>query len=141
MRLYKDQPSGTIARARELRRDAPEPERQLLRALKEAFPSLKWRRQAPIGPFYADILCFAERMIVEVDGDTHALREKRDASRTKIMESEGFCVLRFANNDVMENLEGVIAAISLSLREREGARSAKPSGKGEDSSEDEGSAE
>ena len=117
MRLYKDQPSGTIDRARQLRRDAPEPERRLLRALREAFPALKWRHQAPVGPFYADILCFSERLVVEVDGDTHTERAERDASRTKIIEGEGFRVLRFANGDVMQNLDGVLAAISLSLRE------------------------
>ncbi|GGA34923.1 endonuclease domain-containing protein [Sphingomonas psychrolutea] len=141
MRLYDNQPSGTVPRARQLRRDAPEPERWLLRALRETFPTLKWRHQAPVGPFYADILCFSEKLVIEVDGDTHADQAGRDASRTKIIEGEGCRVLRFSNNDVMENREGVVAAISLSLREREGARSAKPRGKGEDSTNEKGSAE
>ncbi|URW75493.1 DUF559 domain-containing protein [Sphingomonas donggukensis] len=121
MRLYENQPSGTVDRARQLRRDAPEPERRLLRAIREAFPQLKWRHQAPAGPFYADILCFSERLVIEVDGDTHAGEESRDATRTAIIAREGFGVLRFANADVMQNLEGVIARISLSLREREEA--------------------
>ena len=131
MRLYQDQPSGTVSRAKQLRREASPPERRLLRALREAFPTHKWRHQAPVGPFYADILCFSEALVIEVDGDTHAETMERDTARTRFIEGEGYRVLRFRNSDVMGNIDGVIAQISLSLREREGARSAKPSGKGE----------
>ncbi|WP_404371695.1 endonuclease domain-containing protein [Sphingomonas sp. MMS24-J45] len=140
MRLYANQPIGTVPRARQLRRDAPEPERRLLRALKQAFPSMKWRHQAPVGPFYVDILCFSEKLVIEVDGDTHADREWRDASRTNVIEDEGFRVLRVSNNDVMQNLDGVIAQISLSVQEREGAHRASD-GKGEDSTNGKGRAE
>ena len=121
MRLYDGQPGGTIADLRQFRREAPAPERRLLRALKEAFLHLRWRHQAPVGPFRADILCFSERLIIEVDGDTHASTEMYDARRTAFIKREGFRVLRFTNAEVMQNLEGVIAAASLSLREREGA--------------------
>jgi very-short-patch-repair endonuclease len=118
---------GTVPRARQLRRDAPDPERRLLRALREGFPDLKWRHQAPIGPFYADILCFSKKLVVEVDGDTHADRQQRDAARTAVIESEGFRVIRFGNEEVMRNLDSVIATVakSLSHREREGAPQAR----------------
>ncbi|WP_066798490.1 endonuclease domain-containing protein [Sphingomonas soli] len=132
MRLYQNQPSGTLPRARQLRRDAPEPERRLLRALREAFPILKWRHQAPVGPFYVDILCFSQALAVEVDGDTHAEAAARDAARTAVIESEGFRVIRFTNHEVMQNLDGVLTQISLSFQEREGARRVS-GGKGEDS--------
>ncbi|MEH3157561.1 MAG: DUF559 domain-containing protein [Sphingomonas taxi] len=131
MRLYEDQPSGTVPRARQLRRDAPEPERRLLHALREAFPHLKWRHQAPVGPFYADMLCLSEKLVIEVDGDTHAGAGNRDASRAAFMAGKGYRTLRFSNADVMTNLEGVITQISFSLREKEGARTAKPCGKDE----------
>ena len=121
MRLYKDQPAGTVVRARQLRRDASEPERRLLRALRESFPSCKWRHQTPIGPFYADILCFAEHLVIEVDGDTHADREQRDAARTAIIEDEGFRVLRYANGEVMTNLEGVLASVAMALDVKKGS--------------------
>ena len=140
MRLYADQPLGTVPRARQLRRDAPAPERRLLRALREAFPNLKWRHQAPIGPYFADILCFSERLVIEVDGDTHAEQIGYDAARTATIAHEGFRVIRFTNTDVTQNLEGVVTQISLSLREREGARDAQHRGKGEDSTK-KGSAE
>jgi very-short-patch-repair endonuclease len=130
VRLYEHQPVGTVPRARQLRRDAPEPERRLLRALREAFPEHKWRHQSPVGLYYVDILCFAERLAIEVDGDTHAGNERYDAARTQFIAREGLRTLRGANGDVMENIEGVLAKISLSLREREG----EPKGrKGEDS--------
>ena len=134
MQSYLGQPIGTVPELRRSRREAPEPERRLLRGLKEAFPDLKWRHQSPVGPFRVDFLCFSARLVIEVDGDTHAGNEAHDARRTAFLEREGYRVLRFSNADVTQNIEGVLAQISLSFQEREGARSAKPSGKGEDRS-------
>jgi len=126
MRLYQNQPSGTVAQLRELRRNPTEAEAALLRALREAFPQHKWRFQAPISGFRVDFLCFAERLVIEVDGATHAEASEYDAARTRIIADQGYRLLRFWNNDVLGNMEGVIATIanSLSHREREGA--AKP---------------
>ena len=121
MRLYEGKPIGTVPRARQLRRDAPTPERHLLRALRNAFPHLKWRHQAPLGPYFADILCFSERLVIEVDGDTHATSTAHDAIRTAFITRDGYRVIRFANYDVMANTEGVLTQISFSLREKEGA--------------------
>jgi very-short-patch-repair endonuclease len=130
MRLYQDQPSGTVSQLRELRRNATGAEKALHRAVREAFPNHKWRFQAPIGPFRVDLLCFSEKLVV-VDGGQHAEAVDYDARRTRFIEREGYRVLRSWNNDVLGNSDGVIAQISLSLGEREGARSAKPRGKGE----------
>jgi very-short-patch-repair endonuclease len=118
VRLYANKPIGTVPRARQLRRDASEPERRLLRALREALPELKWRHQAPVGLFYADIMCFSESLVIEVDGDTHADTAEDDASRTKVIESEGFHVLRFSNGDVMGNIDGVVAHVATTLDNR-----------------------
>ena len=125
VRAYEDQPSGTIEELRRLRRDAPEPERRLLRGLREAFPDLKWRHQSPMGAYKPDLLCFSAKLIVEVDGDTHAMTDKHDADRTAYLRRQGYRVIRFANTDVMQNLDGVLAAISFSLREKEGAPQAR----------------
>lgn len=129
MRSYDNHRSGTVQRARQLRREASEPERRLLRALREAYPHLKWRHQAPLGPFFADMLCFSEKLVIEVDGDTHAVAEGYDASREDFMAREGYRTVRVSNADVMQNLEGVVTQISFSLREKEGARAAEPRGK------------
>lgn len=130
MRLYQDQPSGTVSQLRELRRHATEAEKHLRRALREAFPEAKWRFQAPVGPFRVDFLCFAAQLVIEVDGGQHA-EDADDARRTRFIEREGYRVIRFWNNDVLENTDGVIAQISLYLWEREGARPPQACGKGE----------
>ena len=131
MRLYENQPSGTVAKLRALRRNATEAEMHLLRALKDVFPQLKWRFQVPFGPYTADILCFSARLVIEVDGGQHALTQAYDAARMRLIEQQGYRVLRFWNNDVFENTEGVIEQISFSLWEKEGARAAEPRGKDE----------
>ena len=60
---------GSVARARRLRRDSTDAERKLWRALRSKLSQFKWRRQMPVGPYFADFACFAEKLIVEVDGD------------------------------------------------------------------------
>jgi very-short-patch-repair endonuclease len=130
MRLYDHQPAGTVARARELRRNGTEAEKRLWGALREAFPNTRFRRQVPVGPYFADFLSVSAQLIVEVDGGQHAGATTYDATRTRFLERQGYRVLRFWNNDVLANTEGVIARVSLSLREWEGA--AKPrKGEGE----------
>ncbi|MBH9536731.1 endonuclease domain-containing protein [Novosphingopyxis sp. YJ-S2-01] len=119
MRVYENQPAGTVDRARTLRRASTDAEKAMWRAMRSAFPQHKWRRQVPIGPYYADFLCFGEKLIVEIDGGQHSV--EADAVRTRFLESEGYRIIRFWNNDVLQNLEGVLSRLSLSLREREEA--------------------
>lgn len=89
-----------------------------MRGLREAFPHLKWRHQAPVGPvpFYADILCFSENLVIEIDGDSHTGTERYDSNRTALIEREGYRVIRFTNSEVMSNLEGVLTAIAAQLK-------------------------
>ncbi|MBL8652544.1 MAG: endonuclease domain-containing protein [Sphingopyxis sp.] len=121
MRTYRNQPVGTVPRARTLRKDATEAEKRMWRALRETFPTLKWRRQVPIGPNFADFFSFAAKLVIEVDGGQHAEAASYDARRTEFLQAQGLTVLRFWNNDVLANTQGVMETISLSLREREGA--------------------
>ena len=65
----------------------------------------KFRRQEPIGNYIADFVCYEKRIIVEVDGSLHC-REK-DSERNKWFEGRGFKVLRFWNNEVLKNIQGV----------------------------------
>jgi very-short-patch-repair endonuclease len=110
---YDKAPSGTVDRARRLRRDAMDAEKRLWRALRETFPGAKFRRQTPVGPYIADFLSFRHKLIVEVDGGQHTA--ENDRRRTAYLEREGYRVLRFWNNDVLANIEGVIAQITSSL--------------------------
>ena len=115
MRAYDNQPSGTIGRARQLRRTSTTVEKRLLRALRTKLPDPKWRHQMPIGPYFADITCFAARLIIEVDGGQHAEAGEYDRARTRFIERQGYRVLRFWNNDVTGYINGVLETIARAL--------------------------
>jgi very-short-patch-repair endonuclease len=88
---------------------------------------LKFRRQAPIGAYIVDFVCFPMQLIIEVDGGQHALDERRDARRTAWLESQGFRVLRFWNNEVLSNTEGILETIrNFVLEEQRLARTKAP---------------
>jgi very-short-patch-repair endonuclease len=105
-------PTDTVAKARALRRDPTEAEKYLWRALREAFPKAKFRLQVPMGRYFADFCSHGAKLIIEVDGSQHALDEELDATRTRFLEGEGYRVVRFWNNEVLGNVEGVIANIA-----------------------------
>jgi very-short-patch-repair endonuclease len=115
-------PASTVARSRELRRTAGEPERRLWRALREALPDAKFRRQVPLGRYHADFCSHAAKLVVEVDGNEHAARSAHDAERTRLLQTEGYRVVRFSNAEVMENIEGVIAAITSTIADKQKGR-------------------
>jgi very-short-patch-repair endonuclease len=68
----------------------------------------------PVGPFVCDFICRERRLIVEVDGGQHA-ESQRDIHRTAFLEAEGYRVIRFWNDDVLGNIEGVLHLISEAL--------------------------
>ena len=76
----------------------------------------KFSRQMPVGPFICDFLCREKMLIVEVDGGQHSENAK-DVGRTSYLQSQGYRVIRFWNDQAAENLEGVIQAIALALKE------------------------
>ncbi|WP_375428667.1 endonuclease domain-containing protein [uncultured Sphingomonas sp.] len=104
-------------RARELRANATPAERILWRRLSaRKVIGARFNRQVTIGPFTADLVCRAVKLVVEVDGGHHAKQMQADAARTRYLEECGYRVIRFWNNDVIENVEGVVAAIEQALR-------------------------
>ncbi len=115
MRLYEHQTSGTVDRARLLRRDATDAEKRLWRGLREAMPDAKWRRQVPVGPYFADFLSVRAKLVVEVDGGQHADAAQYDQRRTRFIEAQGYRVIRVWNTDVMGNLPGVLDLIRREL--------------------------
>jgi very-short-patch-repair endonuclease len=101
--------------ARKLRSRMTDAERKLWFALKDRrFEAFKFRRQVPVGPYIADFLCFESRLIVEVDGGQHA-ESVRDVERDAWLSQNAFRVVRFWNNDVLQNLEGVLTSLATEL--------------------------
>ena len=104
--------SRKAERARDLRRDLSRAERlcwELIRA--HRMEGIKFRRQHPIGPYFADFACPSKGLVIEIDGDHHADQIEADARRTVVMESLGWRVVRFGANEVVQNSEGIWAAI------------------------------
>jgi very-short-patch-repair endonuclease len=69
---------------------------------------LKFRRQYSIGPHIADFCCYERRLIIEIDGPSHDFTAEDDERRTRWLESEGFRVVRFGNDEVLNDLDGVV---------------------------------
>jgi very-short-patch-repair endonuclease len=76
-----------------------------------------FRRQVPIGPYVADFACMASRLIIELDGSQHGEQpnQQHDETRTRWLQAEGYRVLRFWNNDITNNLNGVLETIYAAL--------------------------
>ncbi len=108
-------------RARNMRREMTAAERKLWAALRgHRLAGLQFRRQQPCGPYIADFLCHAARLVVEVDGATHSTDGElaRDARRDAWFAGNGFVVLRVSNAQVYEEFEGVVELIRIRALER-----------------------
>lgn len=101
--------------ARRLRREQTDVERRLWRAVRERFPTWKFRRQHPIGSRVADFACPSCKLVIELDGGQHVERSAADDGRTAELARHGYRVIRFWNNEVIENLDGVLETISRAL--------------------------
>ena len=107
-------------RAKRLRCAMTRAETLLWRHLKaNRLSGLGFRRQTPMGNYIADFVAHSCRLIVEVDGESHDFEERvrQDARRDEWFASRGYRVLRFTNDDVMKNLEGVVIAIGLAAEQ------------------------
>jgi very-short-patch-repair endonuclease len=101
--------------ARRLREELTDAERRLWSSLRaRGLAGAKFRRHVPVGPFVADFACVEARLIVEVDGGQHAAAT--DAARTRWLALHGWRVLRFWNNDVLANTDGVLLSIAQALK-------------------------
>jgi crossover junction endodeoxyribonuclease RuvC len=114
----KSKPTPTAtARARQLRQNSTEVEKRLWHRLRAGqIEGMKFRRQEPILGFTVDFVCHTHRLVVELDGGQNA-DAAGDERRTKLLNQAGFRVLRFWNDDVIENLDGVLAMISDAVAE------------------------
>jgi very-short-patch-repair endonuclease len=100
--------------AQYLRRHETDAERMLWSKLRSAqLNGAKFRRQQPVGNYVVDFICFDKTLIIEVDGGQHSISPgiKHDQERTEYLENEGYRIIRFQDNDVLNNIQGVIDEI------------------------------
>ena len=107
-----------LQHAKRMRHLPTEAEMQLWRQLRAGrLCAYKFKRQQPIGRFIVDFVCFTHKLIVEVDGGQHVELQAADALRTTWLESEGFRVIRFWNDDVLQRSQFVLEEILRVLEE------------------------
>lgn len=106
------------ARAKTLRNQATAAERLLWTAISSRkVDGHKFSRQMPVGPYFADFLCREAQLVVELDGYSHDIGHEYDTRRDRFMVEHGFRVMRFANTEVLNNLDGVVRTIASALSE------------------------
>ncbi len=105
--------------AKRMRHVPTEAESLLWRQLRAGrLAAYKFKRQQPIGGFIVDFVCFAQKLVIEVDGGQHAGMQARDGTRTEWLQAQGFQVLRFWNHDVLQRRELVLEEILRQLGSR-----------------------
>jgi very-short-patch-repair endonuclease len=122
-------PTRTLAYSRRLRREMADAERKLWQYLRAGrFDGIKFRRQHPIPPYIADFCCVSARLIIELDGSQHS--NEVDAARVRYLESQGWRILRFWDNDALIQTEAVLDAIWNAISNRTLSPTPLPTGEG-----------
>ncbi|MDZ4132728.1 MAG: endonuclease domain-containing protein, partial [Dethiobacteria bacterium] len=120
--------------AKSLRKSSTDAELLLWRYLRNrSFEGVKFRRQQPFGPYIVDFISLNDKLIIELDGGQHNLEAEkvRDKVRDQYIEDEGYKVMRFWNNDLTNNIEGVLESIRLALlKDSPSPRPSPPEGRG-----------
>lgn len=102
--------------ARKLRRDQTDAEKLLWSHLRNRqVEGVKFTRQYPVGPYIADFACRSLKLLIELDGGQH-VENPVDIERTRLIEAQGYRVIRFWNNDIMANIDGVLEVIAREIR-------------------------
>jgi len=106
-------------RAQDLRKNQTKEERHLWYDFLKTYP-VQFRRQYPVGCYYADFYCFEAKLVVELDGSQHYDPENiaADRQRTAYFEKNGLHILRFANTDIWKNFRGVCETIDREVKQR-----------------------
>jgi len=96
-----------------MRSNMTESEKRMWFQCLKRFPK-RFRRQRPFGPYIVDFYCAEQKLVIEIDGESHSTPDAMayDAERTAFLESQGLRVVRFSNLDVTENIEGVFERLT-----------------------------
>ena len=108
--------NSSVEFAKQLRKDATDAEKLLWRYLRSrSLENVKFRRQQPFGTHIVDFISTEKKLVIELDGGQHATNKAHDLDRDQYIESEGYKVLRFWNNDVLQKTEGVLERIRIEI--------------------------
>lgn len=119
-----------IKYAKKLRKEMTDAERHLWKFLKDRqFEGYKFRRQQPIGKYIVDFVNFERKLIIELDGGQHFENEK-DKEREGYLRKQGYKILRFWDNEVLKNIEGVLDLIRDELEKHPSPHPSPPRGEG-----------
>ena len=114
--MHKRTTPKVFKQAKQLRRNQTEAEAKLWSHLRNhQLKDIGFRRQHAIGPYIVDFCAPRKKLIIELDGGQHLEQEEYDRERTSFLASKGYQVLRFWNNEVMKDIDGVLRAIDLAL--------------------------
>ena len=101
-----------IKRARDLRKNSTDAESLLWKHIRgKQLEELRFRRQCPFEKYIVDFICFEKKIVIEIDGGQHNIDNEKDIIRDNFFISKGYKVIRFWNNEVLKNIEGVIEVI------------------------------
>lgn len=117
--LHLNSKAGVFKNAIDNRQQATQAEKEIWDKLKnKRLCGFKFRRQHPLGGYIADFYCFEKKLVIEIDGGIHSLPDQKanDLKRTEDLEENGICVLRFRNEEVLNDFDLVIQKISAFLR-------------------------
>jgi very-short-patch-repair endonuclease len=109
--------SKTRTHAIELRKESTPAEHKLWAVLRNDQLGVNFRRQHAIGNYIPDYVCIKKKLIIELDGGQHVEQAEYDAERTKFLEAQGYRVIRFWNNEVINDIDGVIRNIQFALED------------------------
>src|ERR1700690_8395 len=105
-------------RARQLRKELTPAEQKLWANLRNnKLNGVNFRRQHAIGSYIVDFVAIKHKLVIELDGSQHLKQEERDTERTQYLESQGYKVIRFWNDKVMNDIEGVVHAIEIMMKD------------------------
>ena len=114
-------PLSPTRQARRLRQESTDAEKALWQLLRRhQLAGYKFRRQVPAGRYIVDFMCLNPKLVIELDGGQHQAQSAADAARTRWLEQRGFRVIRFWNNQALEETEAVTEAILNALQALEG---------------------
>jgi very-short-patch-repair endonuclease len=113
----KYSPKYVIQLAQDMRREMTDTEKILWGQLNlRKLDGLRFRKQHPIGKYIADFCCPSIKLVIEVDGEIHALQKEYDKNRDDYLKAQGYITLRFSDKQIRENLEVVLATIRKNVK-------------------------